>query len=81
MFKENVNISCELNVLFLPRNAYGEIAPFLMETMIVMPDSRNGDVRSMTSLRTWLITNDVIIISALPSRISFTKPFHSPSAF
>ena len=62
----------------IPRNAYGDIAPFLMDTMMVIPDSRKGTEKSMTELRTWLMINAVMIISAFPSISSRIRPFHSP---
>ena len=62
----------------LPRNAYGDMAPFLMDTMMVIPDSRNGELRSIALLRTLFMTKAVKIMSALSSKISRINPFHVP---
>lgn len=61
-----------------PRNAVGEMFPFLMDTMIVIPVSRKGIEKSTASLLFGVIFNDVSTISAILSWICLINPFHSP---
>ena len=65
----------------VPRKAVAEIAPFLMETIIVIPVSRNGVEKSRAMALWWLILIDVITMSAFPSTTSLIKPFHSPVTY
>ena len=44
-----------------------------------MPVSRNGTEKSMTSARSGVICNAEIAMSASPSRMLLTSPFHRPS--
>ena len=63
---------------YIPKKAVGEMFPFRIDTIIVIPVSRNGMEKSTTSLRFGVIFNDVRTRSALWSWICFIRPFHSP---
>lgn len=65
-------------LLHKPRKAVGEIFPFLMDTIMVIPVSKNGIEKSTTSLRLGVIFSEVNTISALWSWICLIRPFHSP---
>ena len=60
---------------YLPRNAVGEIIPVLFETRIVVPDSRNGAVKSTAASRSALTLRDVRTMSNFLFTNSETRPF------
>ena len=65
----------------IPRKAVGDIAPFRMDTMIVIPVSRNGIENSICSFRAGVIFKDVSTMSAFRSLTSLIRPFHSPVTY
>lgn len=63
---------------FLPRKAVGEIIPVLLATIMAIPVSKNGTVKSTTASLSELIISDVITMSVFLFTKSATKPFHFP---
>ena len=62
----------------LPRKAVGEMIPVLFATMIAMPDSRKGTVKSTTDSRSALIFSADKTMSVFFVTSSFISPFHFP---
>lgn len=61
-----------------PRKAVGDMAPFRMETRMVIPVSMKGTEKKICSLRSWVTLSDVITMSTFSSFRRPIKPVHFP---
>lgn len=62
----------------LPRNAVGEIIPVLLATIMAIPVSKKGTVKSTTASLSEFIISDVMTMSVFLFTKSAIRPFHLP---
>lgn len=75
---DNVTMVFGLCNWYVPRKAVGEMIPVRLATRIVVPDSRNGEVKSTAASLSALTLRDVSTMSNFLATNSPMRPFHLP---